>query len=82
MAKYYVRIKPQITGYNAVHKENCPFIEDLGKKILLGEFGNSDDAVAEAKRYFQYSKGCLFCASNPVVERNKFLLEWNMLSFS
>ena len=82
MSKYYVRVKPQLTGFNAVHKENCPFIQDLNKKIYLGEFSSCHEAIGEAKKYFLQPKGCLFCANERIVETNNFLLEWNMFSFS
>lgn len=82
MAKYFVRVKPQFTGYNAVHKENCPFLDGTARKIYLGEFSSSDDAVTEAQRFFLFSKGCSYCMQTRVMEINKFVMEWNMVSFS
>jgi len=82
MPKYYVRIKPQLNGFNAVHKENCPFLQDSNKKLYLGEYSSSNEAIMEAKGYFPKSKGCLFCTSERVTETNNFLLEWNMVSLS
>ena len=82
MAKYFVRIKPQFTGFNAVHKENCPFLDETTRKIYLGEFASSKDAIVEAQRFFLFSKGCTYCMQTRAIEINKFALEWNMVSFS
>jgi len=82
MQKYYVRVKPQLDGIYAVHKENCPFIQDLKKKIYLGEFTSSQDAVREAKRYFRKSKECLFCGKPRIPAKNNLLHEWHQFSMS
>jgi hypothetical protein len=82
MPKYYVRTKPQLNGIYAVHRENCPFLDDLKKKIYLGEFISSHEAVREAKRYFAHSKECLFCNNQRLPARNNLLQEWHRFSMS
>ncbi len=82
MAKYYVRIKPQFSGTNAVHKEGCPFLQDNKSRIFLGDFFSSHDAIIEAQRYFMKSKGCLFCTKEQLNVENEMLLQWNMFSVS
>jgi hypothetical protein len=82
MNKYYLRLKPQLNGTNAVHKENCPFLDESSKKIFLGEFFSSQDAISEAKRYSAHSKGCLFCTKELMPIKKQIFLEWNMFSVS
>lgn len=60
--KYYVSIYPQTNGYHPVHKENCPFLPEAGKRIFLGKFMNPRDALEESKKYFSRSNICLFCS--------------------
>lgn len=62
MTTYYVRIKPQLNGTNAVHKEDCPFLPDIENMIYLGEFSSSSEALREARAYFSEASGCYFCA--------------------
>jgi hypothetical protein len=62
VAKYYVAIRPQTNKHHAVHKEDCPFLPDDGKRIYLGVFNSDQDALGEGKRYFSRTKCCLFCS--------------------
>ncbi|RPH31568.1 MAG: hypothetical protein EHM93_13115 [Bacteroidales bacterium] len=82
MSKFYVRVKPQHDGIYAVHKENCPFMDDLKKKIYLGEFISSHDAVLEAKRYFKHSDVCPFCNKEHLLPKYSLLQEWYRFSLS
>lgn len=82
MYKYYVRIKPQLNGENVVHEENCPFLDGVRRKRYLGEFISAQDAINEAQRFYEHSKGCLFCNKRlikPPKRRNTF---WHSYSLS
>lgn len=82
MTKYYVRVKPQLTGENAVHKESCPFMDDVKIKKYLGEFSNSQDAIKEASRFFHHSKGCPFCTSVNLSLQQNQLQTWFRFSLT
>jgi hypothetical protein len=61
-AKYYVAVRPRINENHAVHKEGCPFLNENEKRIFLGVFSSSLDAVKASRRYFFSSEGCMFCS--------------------
>jgi hypothetical protein len=82
MIKYYVRLKPQLDGVNAVHKENCPFLDDIKMKRYLGEFSSCMDAIREAKKYFSHSKGCSFCTKERLTPKAYSHQIWNKFSMS
>lgn len=73
MSAYYVRIKPQLNGTNAVHKEDCPFLPDIEDRKYLGEFSSSLEALREAKMYFSDASGCYFCARECPHVKNKIM---------
>ncbi len=81
MNKYYVKIKPQLDGEYAVHKENCPFLDGIKLKRYLGEFVSAREAIKEAQRFYSHSKGCTFCNKelNIRVKRNTI---WHSYSLS
>ncbi len=60
-AKYFIVIRPQTNEHHSVHKDGCPFLPDGRKRIYLGRFRSSHEAVIEGKRHFDKSDRCLFC---------------------
>lgn len=60
---YYVNIEEQANGGHEVHRSTCNDMPLYSKLIYLGHFDDSDEAITEAKKYFQQSKGCPFCCS-------------------
>ena len=60
--KYYVAVRPRINENHAVHKEGCPFLNRNEKRIFLGVFNSSLDAVKASRRHFFSSEGCVFCS--------------------
>jgi hypothetical protein len=62
-SSYYVRIKPQLNGKNAVHREDCPFLPGIGERIYLGEFSNSQEALRMARLYYPTASLCYFCSA-------------------
>lgn len=60
--KYYVATKPQTNNVHSVHREGCPFMPDVGKRIFLGLFTSGNQAGEESRKYFDNSHGCRFCA--------------------
>ncbi|HUX95077.1 MAG TPA: hypothetical protein VMV47_05030 [Bacteroidales bacterium] len=77
MSFYYVRIKPQLNGTNAVHKEDCPFLPDIENRIYLGEFISCDEAIWRAKLHFPDVSPCYFCSSECPQTKNKIIHDWH-----
>ncbi len=76
MSSYYVRIKPQLNGTNAVHKEDCPFLPDIENRIYLGEFISGSDAVWRAKLHFPDVCACYFCSREYVHLKYEIITDW------
>jgi hypothetical protein len=70
-AKYYVSIRPQINGQHALHKEDCPFLPEDEKRIYLGIFASSQDAIMEGQRHFSGTNVCRFCLKEHQPERRE-----------
>ncbi len=60
--KYYIATRPRLNENHSVHKENCPFLPENGKRIYLGLFSDPHDALNEGKRHYSSSHNCLFCS--------------------
>ena len=60
-AKYYVAVRPQTNDLHAIHREECPFLPDDGKRIYLGSFKSGNEAVTKGHLHFERTEGCLFC---------------------
>jgi hypothetical protein len=68
--KYFISISPSISGNHTIHKQACPFLPDPGKRIPLGVFRSSPEAVKEGREYFERAESCPFCSKeNAVTER-------------
>jgi hypothetical protein len=60
--RFFVCTRPQINGSYTVHREDCPFLPEQGRRILLGVFKFSLDAVKKGRRYCSRPESCLFCS--------------------
>jgi len=60
--KYFISTNPRISGIHIVHKQGCPFLSEPGKRIPLGVFRSSRDAVKEGRNYFRRADNCPFCS--------------------
>ena len=63
MPFYYVNKNEQPTGEHEVHKEECFRMPELKNSIYLGYFLNANDAVQEARKYFNKVDGCYYCSN-------------------
>jgi hypothetical protein len=63
MAKYYVNENPQPTGEHEVHKEGCSYLPEYPNKKYLGDFSKCEEAVNEAKKYYNSVDGCYYCSN-------------------
>ncbi len=61
VSRYYLTIKCRTNDKHAIHKENCPFLEEDEKIMFLGHFLSSDDALVEGKKQYNHSQCCRFC---------------------
>lgn len=64
LTTYFVAIRPQSNEHHTVHKEGCPFMPDDSKRIYLGDFSSSGDALNAGKRHFTKSDSCRFCSQD------------------
>jgi len=62
MPVYYVNRNAQPTGEHEVHKEGCYRMPELQNRIYLRYFLNANDAVREARKYFNKVDGCYYCS--------------------
>jgi hypothetical protein len=59
--KYFISRNPRFSGIHTVHRQGCPFLPEPEKRILLGVFGSSQEAVKKGSGYFRSPVGCPFC---------------------
>ncbi len=62
MANYYVNKNAQPTGEHEVHKSDCDYLPDVENRQKLGSFDSCQEAVKEAKKYFDNVDGCYYCS--------------------
>jgi len=62
MDSYYVNKNAQPNGDHEVHKESCIFLPETGNRIYLGYFSTCQEAVKEARKYYNQVDGCYFCS--------------------
>jgi hypothetical protein len=62
MEKYFVNKVAQQNGDHEVHKSTCSYLPLENNRQYLGVFGNCNDAVKEAKKYYHQSNGCFYCS--------------------
>ncbi len=66
--KYFISISPRISGNHTIHKQVCPLLPDPGKRIPLGVFQSSTEAVKEGREYFERAESCPFCSKENAVK--------------
>jgi hypothetical protein len=71
--KYFISISPRISGSHTIHKQACPFLPDPGKKIPLGVFRSSPEAVNEGRKYFERAESCPFCSKEHDVKERRVI---------
>ena len=62
-SKYFVSIRPGKDGSRTIHKEDCPFLPEPGKRIFLGIFQSSFKAMEEGEKYCTAPASCTFCSN-------------------
>jgi len=62
MTIYYVNKNAQPTGEHEVHKTDCSNPAEEENRQYLGSFDNCQEAVKEAKKYFDNVDGCYWCS--------------------
>jgi hypothetical protein len=60
-SRFYVDVKSRTNNYHLVHKEGCPFLPEKENRIYLGVNTSADNALGEARSYFNKSECCRFC---------------------
>jgi len=60
--KYFISTNPRICGSHTVHRQGCTFLPEPGRRIHLGVFQSSQEAVKEGRRYFGRADSCPFCS--------------------
>ena len=58
---FYLNRHAQETGEHEVHRATCSWIPDAENRIFLGDFMTSQEAVKEARKYYDNVDGCAFC---------------------
>jgi len=69
--KYFISTSPRIDGSHTVHRQVCPFLPEPGRRIPLGIFQSSREAVKEGRRYFRRPDSCPFCSKEHNEMRSK-----------
>jgi hypothetical protein len=75
LTTYFIAIRPRSNEHHTIHRIGCPFMPDDEKRIYLGDFISSHDALSAGKRHFRKSDTCRFCSKdqNPDDHRRIFL---------
>jgi hypothetical protein len=77
--KYFISTSPRISGSHTVHRQGCPFLPELGRRISLGVFQSSREAVKEGRGYFRRADSCPFCSKehNEIKRRDFTIKQFN-----
>jgi hypothetical protein len=59
--RFYVNKKAQDNGDHEVHRATCSWLPELENRQYLGDFETSQQAVREAKKYYNQVNGCYYC---------------------
>jgi hypothetical protein len=59
--KYFISTSPRIGGSHTVHRLQCPFLPEPGRRVFLGFFQSPRVAVRAGRSYFRRADGCPFC---------------------
>lgn len=59
--RFYVNKNAQSNGDHEVHRATCSWLPDVENRQYLGEFLTSQEAVREAKKYYNPVDCCAYC---------------------
>jgi len=59
--RFYVNKNAQNNGDHEVHRATCSWLPDSENRLYLGDFNTSQEAVREAKKYYNQVNGCYYC---------------------
>lgn len=59
--RFYVNKNVQTNGDHEVHRSTCSWLPDAENRLYLGDFATSQEAVKEARRYYNQVNGCYYC---------------------
>jgi hypothetical protein len=59
--RFYANKNAQSNGDHEVHRLTCNWLPDAENRLYLGDFLTSQDAVREAKQYYDRADGCAYC---------------------
>ena len=62
MARYYVNDNAQSNGDHEVHREGCYWLTLVVSHTFLGDFLSCFPAVAEARKHYSQTNGCVHCS--------------------
>ncbi len=75
-SSYYVRKYPQLNGTYAIHKEGCPFLPVIEKRIWLGEFSSFREAAVNAELFFSEVSYCCYCSGAYYKNENSLVYDF------
>lgn len=79
-SSYFVAIRPQSNEHHTIHKEGCPFMPDDRKRIFLGNFHSTFDALSAGKKHFSETDNCRFCSQEHHHEVHSPAVTLNLIS--
>lgn len=59
--RFYVNKNTQSNGDHEVHLATCSWLPEPESRQYLGDFATSQQAVCEAKKYYDQVNGCYYC---------------------
>jgi len=59
--RFYVNKNAQQNGDHEVHRATCSWLPDAENRLYLGDFVTSQEAVREARKYYNRVDGCAYC---------------------
>ena len=59
--RYYVNKNAQTNGDHEIHRPTCSWLPDAENRLYLGDFATSQEALKEARRYYNQVNGCYYC---------------------
>jgi len=59
--RFYVNKNAQSNGDHEVHRATCSWLPAVENRLYLGDFLTSQEAVREAREYYNHVDGCAYC---------------------
>lgn len=59
--RFYVNKNAQNNGDHEVHRATCCWLPESENRQYLGDFATSQEAVREARKYYNQVNGCYYC---------------------